>query len=102
MARKVRKVQREDSIVFDYDGLSNIKEQYNRLKDNILYFAVDGKNVIQVESTVSSEGKTTTFQAGSPEKGSPDPKTAESDKKGWWSRTAPAPPAPFPLRIPGF
>lgn len=60
MARKVRKVQREDSIVFDYDGLSNIKEQYNRLKDNILYFAVDGKNVIQVESTVSSEGKTTT------------------------------------------
>ena len=60
MSRKIKKMHREESIVFDYSGQAAVKEQYNRLKDNILYFAVDGKNVIQVESTLSSEGKTTT------------------------------------------
>lgn len=35
-------------------------EGYNRLKDNILYLNADGKNkVIQIESAVSGEGKTT-------------------------------------------
>lgn len=35
-------------------------EGYNRLKDNILYLNADGKNkVIQIESSVSAEGKTT-------------------------------------------
>jgi capsular exopolysaccharide synthesis family protein len=35
-------------------------EGYNRLKDNVLYMNADGKNkVIQVESAVSGEGKTT-------------------------------------------
>jgi len=35
-------------------------EGYNRLKDNVLYMNADGKNkVLQVESAVSAEGKTT-------------------------------------------
>ena len=35
-------------------------EDYNRLKDNLLYISTDGsKKVIQVESSVMSEGKTT-------------------------------------------
>ena len=35
-------------------------EGYNRLKDNVLYLNADGKNkVIQIESSVSAEGKTT-------------------------------------------
>lgn len=37
-------------------------EGYNRLRDNILYLNADGtKKVIQVESAVASEGKTTTL-----------------------------------------
>ncbi len=37
-----------------------IVENYNRLKDNILYMGADGKNrVIQVESACAAEGKTT-------------------------------------------
>ena len=35
-------------------------EDYNRLKDNLLYISTDGsKKVIQVESSIMSEGKTT-------------------------------------------
>lgn len=35
-------------------------DDYNRLKDNVLYLNVDGKNkVIQIESSVMAEGKTT-------------------------------------------
>lgn len=35
-------------------------EDYNRLKDNVLYLNADGKNkVIQIESSVMAEGKTT-------------------------------------------
>lgn len=60
MATKKHRLNREDSIVINQEGFSTIKDQYVRLKDNILYFAADGKNVIQVESSVASEAKTTT------------------------------------------
>lgn len=40
--------------------LDNRFDDYNRLKDNVLYLNADGKNkVIQIESSVMSEGKTT-------------------------------------------
>lgn len=60
MASKKHRLNREDSIVMNQEGFGTIKDQYVRLKDNILYFAADGKNVIQVESSVASEAKTTT------------------------------------------
>ena len=40
-------------------GRTSVDESYNRLKDNILYFGISGKKVIQVEATISGEGKTT-------------------------------------------
>ena len=44
----------------DRPGNALVKESYVRLKDNILYLSNDGKvKVIQVESAVSGEGKTT-------------------------------------------
>ena len=59
-ARKQKRLQRSEAIVFSREGNAPAKEAYNRLKDNILYFAVDGnKKVIQVESSNASEGKTT-------------------------------------------
>lgn len=60
MPKKKHKLNREDSIVINQEGFSSIKDQFIRLKDNILYFAADGKKVIQVESSVASEAKTTT------------------------------------------
>lgn len=59
--KKRKKLHRSESIVFGREGNEIVKEAYNRLKDNILYFAVDGtKKVIQVESSIAGEGKTTT------------------------------------------
>lgn len=58
-SRKNKKLRRSESIVFGREGNEPIKEAYVRLKDNILCFAVDGKKVIQVESSTASEGKTT-------------------------------------------
>lgn len=57
--RKKKKTNYQKSIVV---GESHCKAQrgYNRLKDNVLYMNADGKNkVIQFESALSAEGKTT-------------------------------------------
>ena len=49
-----------DRIIVTENSLSSKVEGYNRLKDNILYLNADGKNkVIQVESSIAHEGKTT-------------------------------------------
>ena len=40
-------------------GRTPIDESYNRLKDNILHFGASSKKVLQVESTIAGEGKTT-------------------------------------------
>ena len=57
--KKDTKVARSESIL--YNNNNNIKEAVDRLKDNILYYAVDGnKKVIQIESSISGEAKTTT------------------------------------------
>ncbi|MCR5422662.1 MAG: CpsD/CapB family tyrosine-protein kinase [Bacilli bacterium] len=53
-------VSRSESIYYDR-GFGNIKEAIDRLKDNVLYYAIDGsKKVIQFESSISGEAKTTT------------------------------------------
>ena len=47
-------------IIVGEDALLRHAEGYNRLKDNILYMNADGnKKVIQIESAVKGEGKTT-------------------------------------------
>ncbi len=58
--RKNKKKSRElGKIVVGKQG-GSAENGYTRLKDNILYLNADGKNkVIQVESSMSSEGKTT-------------------------------------------
>lgn len=54
--------ERSETIVFGKPGNHIVKEAFIRLKDNILYSALDGKNkVIQVESAVAGEAKTTTI-----------------------------------------
>lgn len=46
-------------IVYTEDAPKRIIEGYNRLKDNVLYMSADGNNkVIQFESAVAGEGKT--------------------------------------------
>lgn len=58
--KKNTKVAREETIIVDKYENGSIVEAYNRLRDNILYFSLDGNNrVIQVESSLASEGKTT-------------------------------------------
>lgn len=58
--KKNTKVAREEAIVVDKYENGSIVEAYNRLRDNILYFSLDGNNrVIQIESSLASEGKTT-------------------------------------------
>ncbi|MBP5407999.1 MAG: CpsD/CapB family tyrosine-protein kinase [Bacilli bacterium] len=67
MAKLVKKVfgkkthvNRSESIFYD-KGINNVKESIDRLKDNVLYYAIDGsKKVIQFESSISGEAKTTT------------------------------------------
>lgn len=47
-------------IIVGDESKSIVAEGYNRLKDNVLYLNADGnKKVIQIESAVKSEGKTT-------------------------------------------
>ena len=59
---KKKKLQRSEAIVFDKPGNTLAKEAYTRLKDNILCYCVDGdKKVIQIESTIPGESKTTTI-----------------------------------------
>ncbi|MDY6367267.1 MAG: CpsD/CapB family tyrosine-protein kinase [Clostridia bacterium] len=58
--KKNNKSIHEDRIIVNEKAISGKVEGYNRLKDNILYLNADGKTkVIQVESSVMHEGKTT-------------------------------------------
>lgn len=58
--KKKKKVENADVIVVKENSLSSKAEGYNRLKDNILYLNADGNTkVIQLESAVAHEGKTT-------------------------------------------
>ena len=45
-AKKNKKLRRSESIVFEREGNSPVKEAYTRLKDNILCFAVDGNKKV--------------------------------------------------------
>ena len=58
--KKKKKVISQDREIVVSDTRSGKIEGYNRLRDNILYLNADGKNkVIQVESSMMHEGKTT-------------------------------------------
>jgi capsular exopolysaccharide synthesis family protein len=58
---KKNKLLRGDSIVYDVNNHNWVNESINRLKDNILYWGLDkDRKVIQIESSVSGEAKTTT------------------------------------------
>ena len=53
-------VSRSESIFYDKDYTA-VRESIDRLKDNLLYYAIDGnKKIIQFESSMSGEAKTTT------------------------------------------
>ena len=57
--KKKNKLKFQSKIVVG-ENHTKIQRGYDRLKDNVLYMNADGKNkVIQVESAVSAEGKTT-------------------------------------------
>ena len=54
------KTEVKDFIVFDYNDNLTLKEAYVRLKDNVLCYSIDNnKKILQVESAVQGEGKTT-------------------------------------------
>ncbi len=58
--KKKSKVNLGGKIYIDEKNKNGHFEDYNRLKDNVLYLNADGKNkVIQIESSVMAEGKTT-------------------------------------------
>ncbi len=58
---KIDFLDRQDAIIFGSTGNESLKESYIRLKDNILYYGIDGKKkVIQIESSIGDEAKTTT------------------------------------------
>ena len=58
--KKKSKANVGGKIYIDEKNRSGHFEDYNRLKDNVLYLNADGKNkVIQIESSVMAEGKTT-------------------------------------------
>ncbi len=58
--KKRKKIQGSAKIVVGEGASRRVVENYNRLKDNILYMGADGSNrVIQIDSACSSEGKTT-------------------------------------------
>lgn len=57
---KKKRVTREEAIVVTAGGNSDFDESYNRLKDNLIYYSSDGGHkVIQIESSIAGEGKTT-------------------------------------------
>ena len=59
--RKKNRLSRGESVVYDVNNHNWINESINRLKDNILYWGLDNdKKVVQVESSISGEAKTTT------------------------------------------
>ena len=53
-----KKLNREETIVVS-DTLSAVNECYNALKDNLLMTDIEKNKIIQIESCVSGEGKTT-------------------------------------------
>ena len=53
-----RKMKREEAIVVTNE-INAINECYNTLKTNLLYLSDENLKVIQVESSISGEGKTT-------------------------------------------
>ena len=58
--KKKNKKSGSSKIIVGDGKNSNAVEAYNRLRDNILYMNADGRvKVIQIESAVSGEGKTT-------------------------------------------
>ena len=58
--RRKRKLEQQSMIVVDNPSYALQKEGYTRLKDNLLFMNIDGtKKVIQIESSVQHEGKTT-------------------------------------------
>lgn len=58
--KKNKRTVKEDRIIVNEKTISGKVEGYNRLKDNILYLNADGKTkVIQIESSIMHEGKTT-------------------------------------------
>ena len=58
--KKKSKTNIGGKIYVDANNKNGHFEDYNRLKDNMLYLNADGKNkVIQIESSVMAEGKTT-------------------------------------------
>ena len=58
--KKKSKVNTGGKIYINAQNKGGHFEDYNRLKDNVLYLNADGKNkVIQIESSVMAEGKTT-------------------------------------------
>ncbi len=58
--KKKTKKAGSGKIIVGGKGENKSAEAYNRLRDNILYMNADGKvKVIQIESAVSGEGKTT-------------------------------------------
>ncbi len=59
---KKDRISRSESIFYNKKGYGLAKESIDRLKDNILYWAIDGeKQVVQFESSISGEAKTTTI-----------------------------------------
>ena len=55
-----KKIEGDVKIIVNEKSMSRRIEGYNRLKDNILYLNADGNNkVIQIESSVAHESKTT-------------------------------------------
>lgn len=59
-AKNKKKSMGVDKIIVGENGFGRYVEGYNRLKDNILYMNADGNTkVIQVESSMPHEGKTT-------------------------------------------
>ena len=62
LSNKTVFVDRSEAIVFGLPGNESLKESYTRLKDNILYYGIDGsRKVIQIESSIGEEAKTTTL-----------------------------------------
>lgn len=55
-----KRVAREEVIAVKKGGNTEFDESYNRLKDNLIYYSADGGHkVIQIESSIAGEGKTT-------------------------------------------
>lgn len=56
---KKKRISREEAIVVSVNGSSEFDESYNRLKDNVIYYSGGEHKVIQIESSIAGEGKTT-------------------------------------------